>query len=716
MAKSGGIKAEDTVDTQGLKGDDKILAIALDRFKQCQESTNTLRAEALEDVGFFGGKQWAEEIMRERVTDRRPALTINKIPAFANRVINDIRQNMPAIKIRPIDSVTDPDTANVVDGAIRHITLNGNSKAAIANAVFYQVICGFGFFRVVTDYLDENSFDQDIYIQRIENPFSVYFPLHLIKEADYSDAPYAFIRSKMSKDEFKLKYPNSKTQGFDQQAIGDQNWTQKDFIYLAEYFNVEEKPKTIYMLDSGEVVDDKKKIPEGANVLKERESVDRTVKWYLMNEFEIIDSKDFPSRYIPIIPVLGQELSSADDVGKKSYISLTRFQKDPQRMYNFWITSYTEKIANAPKMPYIVAAGQVENYPEWKDINKKNLAYARYSPVAVNGQAIPPPIRTEAAPMEAAIFQGVQIASQEMKEVSGIYDSSMGAQSNETSGKAIVARQRQGDISNFHFIDNLALALHFLGRILIDLIPEIYDTPRAIRVLGEDMTDQVIQINQLHPGEDGKLYDLTVGKYDVMIDVGPSYETKRVEAATTLAQVLPQLPMVGQVAPDLIMRMLDNPLSGKVADRLKRAIQANPQMQGVIGEDESGDSQELMEQKMRSMVADMQKLMQAHTMTMQQNSQMQQMIQGLQAALKNKSDAVMAKVHDTEVRAATELAKAKVDLQKEHVRQAPNMAKAVVDNAVALHQVGNPEKQYNDIANPPAGNAENKSFIGASHG
>jgi hypothetical protein len=716
MSNKSETKAEDTVDTQGLKGDDKIIAIALDRFKQCQEATNSMRAECLEDMSFFGGKQWAEEIMRERVTDRRPALTINKIPAFANRVINDIRQNMPAIKIRPIDSVTDPDTANVVDGAIRHITLNGNSKAAISHAVFNQVVCGMGFFRVVTDYLDENSFDQEIEIKRIENTFSVYFPLHLIKEADYSDAPYAFIRTKISKDEFKLNYPDSKTQTFSPDAIGDQNWTQKDYIYLAEYFCVDSVKKTIYLLSDGSVVDNKKDIPEGAAVLKERDTIERKIKWYLMNEYEVLDRKDFPGKYIPIIPVLGQEISNIDDAGKKSYISLTRFQKDPQRMYNFWITSYTEKVANAPKMPYIVAAGQVENYPEWKDINKKSLAYARYSPVAVNGQAIPPPIRTEAAPMEAAIFQGVQIASQEMKEVSGIYDSSMGAQSNETSGKAIVARQRQGDISNFHFIDNLALSLHLLGRILVDLIPEIYDTPRAIRVLGEDMTDQVIQINQLHPGEDGKLYDLTVGKYDVMIDVGPSYETKRVEAATTLAQVLPQLPMVGQVAPDLIMRMLDNPLSGKVADRLKRAIQANPQMQGVIADNESGDSQELMEQKMRSMVADMQKLMQAHTMTMQQNSQMQQMIQGLQAALKNKSDAVAAKVHDTEVRAATELAKAKVDLQKEHVRQAPNMAKAVVDNAVQLHQVGNPEKQYNDIANPPAGNAENKSFIGASHG
>ena len=701
--------ASDAVNTAGLTGDDKIIKIALARFEQIQEQTNAARQECLEDLSFFSGKQWLEQIMRDRVEDRRPVLTNNKIPEFCFRVVNDMRQNRPSIKIRPVDSLTDPDTASVVDGMVRHILNNGNSKAAIDDATFFQVVTGIGFFRVLADYVDEMSFDQELFLERIQNPFSVYYPVHLIKNADYSDAPYAFIRSRMSKDEFKMKYPNSKTENFNSNAIGDLNWDGKDYVYVAEYWDCEEKPMTIYELSDGTVTKDKKKIPEGLTIVDERESIHKQIKWYLMTEHEILDKKDWPGKYIPIIPVMGPELPSQDDTGKKSYLSITRFLKDPQRSYNYFFTAYTEKVANSPKSPFLAAAGQIERFPEWREMNRKNLPFLRYSPMSHEGLAVPPPVRLPAVDVEGAFMTGITLAAQQMKEISGIYDSSLGAASNETSGRAIVARQRQGDISYYHYIDNLARGYHLLGKILIDLIPIYYDTERMVRCLGEDMTDKIVSINTMHPGPDGRVYDLSIGKYDVVIDIGPSYETKRVEAATTLAQVLPQIPMVGQVAPDLIMRMLDNPLSGEVADRLKRAIQANPNMQGVIAPDENMNTAEAQEQQMRAVVGDMQKIQQAHMQTMQQaqvlqaqNAQYQQIINNLQKALKDKQGEIAARTHDTDVRAQTEIKKAQLALAQEHIKQAHNIASSQVDNAIKLHNVGHGPALERDAMEGPS--------------
>jgi hypothetical protein len=715
VAKKATGKATPAVDTTGLSEDDKILKIALERFRQIQAATSDYRNEALEDIAFVGGKQWVEQVLRDRTEDRRPALTINKTYSFVNRVVNDIRQAKPSIKVRGVDNLTDKDTAEVLDGLIRHILTNGSAPAAFNNSTFFQVACGSGFYRVLTDYVDDESFDQEIFISRIENPFSVYFPVHLIKEADYSDATHCFIRSRMSKDEFALKYPNSKTASFEGSARGDLNWVGEDYIYLAEYFNVEEKNITIYLLNDGSVVRDKKDIPEGAEIVKERETIDKEIKWYLINDAEILDRKDVAGDFIPIIPVLGQEIPSVDESGRKTYLSLVRFMKDPQRMYNFWMTAYTEKVANAPRAPYIAAAGQTEKFEEWKTLNSKTHSVLRYEPRDINGTVIGAPQRQHSAEVESGIMQGVQLASGELKEVTGIYDASLGSNGQETSGRAIIARQKQGDISNFHFSDNQTASYHLLGKILIGLIPEVYDTARAIRILGEDMTSKIVEVNTEHPGKDGKLYDLTVGRYDVIVDVGPSYETKRVEAAETLSNIMPQMPLVGQVAPDLIMRMLDNPLSEQVADRLKRFIQAQPNMQGVIAQDENGNSEQISQDQMRAVIGDLQKVQQAHMQTMQENQQMQGMIQNLQKALKDKSDAVAAKVHDTEVRAATQLAAAKIKQQTDAMHHGPVAARAVIENAALLHNIGQNQggiPEQTNSTNAPAANAENVNANG----
>jgi len=658
---------------QGLEGDAKTLKIADIRLRDCINILDKIHREALEDLMFVDGQQWPEDILRQRNDDKRPSETINKIPPTINQVVNDMRQNKPQVKVRPIDSVTDPKTASVIDGLIRNIMTNASAKSAVDTATFYQVAAGFGYIRVLTRYIDETSFDQEAYIERIENPFSVYMPIHLINQLDFSDMPYCFIRTRMSKDEFAEAYPDSDMTSYDTAGVGEDYWIGQDFIYICEYFEKVCEYETLYQLSNNEITKDKERVKkaeeEGITVKNKREVEKITIVWRKITKNEILEEQEFPGCYIPIVPVLGQELNVN---GEKKWHSLTRFMKAAQRMYNYMFNAFVEIVALAPRAPFVLAQAQVEGYEDiWKTANAKNHAFLPYHPVTEDGALLPPPQRT--APPEAgnSVYQGIMIAIEQMKECSGIYDASLGAKGNESSGKAIIARQRQGDTSNFHFSDNQAQSLKQVARILVDIIPELYDMPRAIRILGEDMTDSVVSINQMHqdPSNPNKLYDMSVGKYDIMIDIGPSYETRRIETAEQLMHIMQANPQAATPLMDLIYRNLDFTYASEAADRMKKLIQT--QYPGLIADD--SQAVEDPEKQIQAMVQDMQKLMQAHQLTTQQNIQMKQMIDALQTQLKSKNDELQVKADGQVLRAQAESHKAEIDLAKtmihEHMNQ-----------------------------------------------
>ena len=514
----------DSDEEAGLTGDEKILTKARERFRLCNDHSSQIRAEALDDLKFFRGNQWNDLILRERTEDRRPALTINKLPVYVQQVVNDMRQNRPALKVRPVDNVTDPQTADVIDGLCRHIMSNSDVKTALDTALEYAVICGQGYFRLYSDYITPKSFDQEIIVERIDNPMSVYFPITLCKAVDYSDAPYCFIRTCISKDEFKLKYgkkAQDEIANWNGQGIGDTNWTTEDMVWLAEYFEVVQKQETLYMLRDGTTTTDKPR--HAKEIVKERDTTTQTVIWRLISEKTVLEEETFPCQFIPVIPVFGWEINID---GQKSYMSLIRHAKDPQRLYNYFKSMEAEVIALAPKAPWLVAAGQIENFEnDWKVANTKNLAYLEYNPTSYQGASVPSPQRIDPPQIPTAAVNAMREASDDIKATTGLFDASMGAQGNEKSGTAIVARQRQGDTATYHFIDNLSRAIRHMGRIIIDLIPTVYDVPRTIRILGEDMTDEVKIVNTVHPDKESgemRLYDLTVGQYDVTVDVGPT--------------------------------------------------------------------------------------------------------------------------------------------------------------------------------------------------
>lgn len=676
-------KNKDVDTDKDLSPDEKLLKEAKERFRLCNDEYNSdTHAQALKDLQFLAGDQWDQVSLKQRQTDARPVITINRLPAICNQVINDIRMNRPAIKVRPIDNQTDPATADIIEGLIRHITSDTDVKGAVDTAAKYAVSCGLGYIHIRTDYVDENSFDQKIYVERVDNPLSIYFPIPLIKAADYSDAPYCFRRFKMSKDDFKEKYPEAKdAEMWNDQGLGDINWTEADLVWLAEYYKVEETASKIYLLNTGETVkeaDMPEILPEGVEIIKVRDTIDRKVMCYLLTDFSVINRQEFPSRYIPIVPVLGDELVVN---GKKQYVSLIRNARDPQRMLNFWKSSETEAIALAPKTHWLVTPQQIEGFEEfWKVANKKNLAYLPYN--SLPNQA--PPSRINPAEIPVAAMNAVREASQDLMDVTGIHEASLGKPGQEKSGVAITARQRQGDTATYHFVEAVNIAMRQMGRIFIDMIPRVYDTPRSVRVLGEDQVDKVVMLNELHKDEfaEDRLYDVTVGHYDVVSTTGPDYDTKRVETAQTLMQLIQSYPQMAQYCSDILVRALDFAGNDELSKRLKKTIP--PQL--LVDDSQMG---KLDENQMRVIMSDLQKLMQKSKMDDAQKAQMAQIIDGLQKQLQSRTMTEQMESQQVEIKAATDIAKAQINQETERIKQSNEMDRHAVDTAIKINSERN---------------------------
>lgn len=555
----------------------EFLTKAVERFKLAAEAEARIRSEALEDLRFRAGEQWPDAVKHVRDADKRPCLTINRLPQFLKQITNEQRAARPAVQVNPVGSGADEDTAEVLQGLVRHI--ENNSDAGVAYDTAFESACtgGFGYIRIVTDYQGDD-WDQDIYIKRVRNPFTVYFD-PACTEPDYSDARFAFVVEDIPRDEYKEQYPKSEAAGLQEFAsIGDaaRGWLTAGSVRVAEYFYTESETRTLCKLADGSL-EYEDELTEGAQVAAKRTVSTRCVKWAKINALEVLEETDWPGRWIPIVPVLGDEL---DIDGQRQLVSLIRYARDPQRMYNYWVSAQTETIALAPRAPYIGVEGQFEGHPEWLTANIRNHPYLEYKPKGNNGTPAPPPQRQVFEAPIQAITAAISQAGNDLKSTTGIYDASLGAPGPEQSGKAILARKSQGDTANAHFQDNLARAIRHVGRILIDLIPHIYDTPRIVRVIGDDLTQKTVQVNAPYatPGGLIKLHDLTVGKYDVTVTTGPNYQSKRQEAVESMLQLTSAYPPLMQIAGDLVVRNMDWPGAEEVAERIKKTLP--PALQG----------------------------------------------------------------------------------------------------------------------------------------
>ncbi|MFZ9922788.1 MAG: portal protein, partial [Candidatus Nanopelagicaceae bacterium] len=464
----------------------------------------------------------------------RPCLTINKLPQHVRQVTNDQRQNRPAIKIIPVDDKADTEVADIYDGLMRHIEYISDADVAYDTACENQVAYGEGYIRILTEYCDSDSFDQDIKIGRVRNSFSVYMD-PTIQDPCGSDANWCFITEDILKEDYERMFPDaSPISTLQTLGVGDQSlaqWINEDTVRIAEYFYVEHEKKTLNLYPGNVSLfegtpEDKQMKLMGMKPVRTRQADVKKVKWCKINGYEILEEQEWAGKFIPVVRVVGNEF----EVDGRIYVSgLVRNAKDAQRMYNYWVSQEAEMLALAPKAPFIGYGGQFEGYEQqWKTANTQNWPYLEVNPDVTDGQGAVLPLPQRALPpmAQTGLIQAKMGASDDIKSTTGQYDSSLGATSNERSGRAILAREKQGDTGTYHYVDNLARAVRHIGRQIVDMAPKIYDTQRIARIIGMDGETKMAKIDPTQPvpvrkieDQNGivleKIYNLGVGKYDV---------------------------------------------------------------------------------------------------------------------------------------------------------------------------------------------------------
>ena len=584
------------------KDDADILAVARTRFTQAVSAYADSREDELDDLRFLAASpdnqwQWPADVLATRgsvqgqTINARPCLTINKLPQHVRQVTNDQRQNRPSGKVIPVDDKADLQVAEIFDGIVRHIEYISDADVAYDTACDNQVTYGEGYIRVLTEYCDENTFDQDIRIQRIRNSFSVYMD-PTIQDPCGSDAQWCFITEDLTMEEYERQFPDAEPiSSIMTRGIGDpglSQWISDRTVRIAEYFYIEHERKTLNLYPGNVTAiqgspEAKRAEAMGMPILRQRPTDVKTVKWCKTNGYQMLECQDWVGESIPVVRVVGNEW----EIDGRMYVSgLVRNAKDAQRMYNYWVSQEAEMLALAPKAPFIGYGGQFEGYEQqWKTANTNNWPYLEVNPDVTDGSGsvLPLPSRAQPPMASSGLLQAKAGASDDIKSTTGQYDSSIGATSNERSGKAILARERQGDTGTYHYVDNLARAIRYVTRQLVDLIPKIYDTQRIARIIGIDGETKTARIDPQQPepvreivDENGivieKIYNPSVGKYDVCVTTGPSYMTKRQESMEAMSQILQGNPQLWQVAGDLFVKNMDWPGAQEMAKRLQKTI------------------------------------------------------------------------------------------------------------------------------------------------
>jgi hypothetical protein len=615
MADYTGIAAAGAVSEGGKpkKSNSDILATARSRLDMAMSALSESREDENDDLKFYAGSpdnhwQWPADVLATRgavqgqTINARPCLTINKLPQHVRQVTNDQRQNRPGAKVIPVDDNADVEVADIFNGMIRHIEYISDADVAYDTACENQVAYGEGYIRLLTEYCEDSTFDQDIKIGRIRNSFSVYMD-PTIQDPTGADAKYCFITEDITKDEFERMYPDaSPITTLQSLGVGDQsisNWLNEDTIRIADYYYIDYDRATLNLYPGNQTAfagtpEDKELKAFYGKPLKSRESDRPKVRYCKINGYEILEQRDWAGKYIPVIRIVGNEF----EVDGRLYVSgLVRNAKDAQRMYNYWVSQEAEMLALAPKAPFIGYGGQFEGYEnQWKTANTTNWPYLEVNPDVTDGQGaiLPLPQRAQPPMASSGLLQAKAGASEDIKSTTGQYNASLGMGSNERSGRAILARQREGDVGTYHYGDNLARGVKHIARQLIDLIPKIYDTQRIARVIGEDGETKMVKINpdQTQPvnkivDQQGivieKIYNPSIGKYDVVATTGPGYATKRQEALEAMAQLLQGNPQLWQVAGDLFVKNMDWPGAQEMSKRFAKTI--DPKFLGDGDED-----------------------------------------------------------------------------------------------------------------------------------
>jgi len=641
--------------------DKDIIQAAVNFLHSSQEASAENRRMYLNARKFRAGQQWPPEIQQSRLLEQRPCLTINKLDAYCLQVCNNERQQRPRIKVDPTGNAATKKKADVIKGLIRHIESTRNGAQVAYTTGFDSTITGgWGYWRILADYLDDNSFDQELYLAPIENTLSCYDDPN-DTSLDGSGQEEFLIADDIPKAEFAKLYPDANTgQNFTAQGTGDgtADWITKDNIRVAEYFRIKRTEDTLYQLSDGSSAwgGEIGKV-EDLQFLAKRKVMRRKVQWFKVTASDVLERRDLKGKYIPIVKMTGK-VEIID--GKRLLSGLVKNAMDPQRAFNFWRTAMTETVALAPKAKWLIAEGQDEGHEgEWAQANTSAKATLRYKPTDVAGNPAPPPQRLQPEPPPEGAMVMANSVGDDLTSVLGIVDPAMRIGGN-VSGKALQSERLQSDNSTFHYYDNETISIAQTGRILLDLIPYYYSGPRTVRIIGDDGQSTLQAINDIDE------HDITVGAYDVVMDTGPGYSTKRQEAVDSMMPLMQSNEDLFKVTGDLLFRNMDFPGAEVIADRLAAA---NPLAQ-IDDQSEIPPQVQMQLQQTQATIKQLQEALQSAEMekkyrldveSVRQDGENRRALMESQTKIHNNDNDNAAWMHDVAVKSQTSLSVAEIN-------------------------------------------------------
>lgn len=616
-----------------------IITLARKRYDAAKIAWEEIYKKAKDDLHFLSDDEYAQWDPRDaqaRIMAGKPVMTIDQLGQFCHQVVNDIRMNTPTIGVIPADGEANDATAEVIKGLIRNIEYVSSADDAYDKAAESAVRGSIGFIRVDHRETYDGSGRQELCIKRVVNPFSILFDPDSI-EIDGSDAKYAFIKDEMTVSAFESRYPGKTPASFDD--CEKEEWGQDDKITIVEFYR---------LIENIDEMGVKKK----------------TVERYMLSANEVLEQTTFPGDYIPIVPVYGEEDWST---GKRELRSLIRRSKDAQRMYNYWRSVEVELLQKQPQSHILAPLGAVDGLDEWTDPNKYHVL--RYNDKGLDKQPITPPQFLPAPQIPVGIINAARENVDDIKATMGMYNASIGAKSNETSGIAIQRRQQEGDVATFHYGDNLVKSITQVGRILVCAIPYIYVGPQVLRIIGMEDEPSSVPVNGAVLEQDGSIaFDLTRGKYDVRVTTAAPFTTRRQESNEFFTQLITRIPEMINVMGDLVFKYSDFAGAEVMAERMKKFI--DPKYLEGDGEQPAQDPEKMqMAQVIQQGAAQMQA--------------MQSEAQQKEAMSKMEQEAIKLNYEQQQLRDAQQIAVLKIQMEEMKLKLAEMQAQKELDGRLA---------------------------------
>ena len=638
--------------------DSEILKTAQEQYTLAKDVWSEIYQKAKDDLHFLSDEpyaQWNEDEANARTKIGRPALQIDQLSQFVHQVENDIRMNTPTIKVIPDTGGADQETAEIFQGLIKNIEYKSKADAAYDTAASNAIRASIGFIRVDTQYTDDNGFEQELVIKRVVNPLSIYLDPSST-EPDGCDAMFAFAMEDITRKEFERRYPKANPVSFgDEKPVLELK--EADTLTIVEYFVVDDESTEMGLTDDGEIepYDEKKSYKSTRKISK------RKILRYRLSGQDVLEKTTFPGKYIPIVPVYGEE---AWIEGKRNLYSLIRKSKSSQRMYNLWASLETELLTKQQQAPVQAAIGQMEGFEDdWKSPEKAMVLY--YKQTDVDGNPAPPPQRLQPPQIPTGIVNARRETVDDIKATLGMYNASIGQRSNETSGVAIDARKKEGDVATFHFADNTVRGVTQVGKIIVCAAPEVYDTSRIIKIISEEDETQTIGINGKLAEEQERHFDLTKGSYDVRVITGPSFTTQRQEAAQMYSQLIQAMPDLMPVIGDLVFKYQDAPGSQAISNRLRKLV--DPKL--LTPEEQEKNQPDPQVQALQT------QLQQVVEQSLAKIQELEAELQQKDSELKNKQADTMVKMAEVQVKEQeVQVKKAEANIKYLQVVQQPEQA------------------------------------------